>query len=283
MRYVWETISSWAYWRYVLFSLNGAQSVLAIFGAIFLFVEALDFFGFYSRDDYASYAIFLFLALAVIGSVAFRRPIQSTVITFPNTDVSVEVRIGDIFDVTGAVMVSTNTDFESDVAGGKVSPESLQGQFTARYFTGNQTKLIEELESELDKVPGKAPYEIGTTVPIISHGKTFYFTAMAELNEKGNASTTLTGVKQALEGLWKHVREAGELQELAVPLIGTGRGRLRTPRKKMILEIAESFISASKDDKLSDKVIICIRPEDAYEHHINLWDIKDHLKRSLVS
>ena len=60
---------------------------------------------------------------------------------------------------------------------------------------------------------------MGTVVPISTHGKTFYFTAMAELNEQGNAKSTVRDVKKAMTGLWIFVRESGELQELAIPVI----------------------------------------------------------------
>ena len=124
---------------------------------------------------------------------------------------------------------------------------------------------------------------MGTTVPINTHGKTFYFTAMAELNEQGNAFTTPDNVRLALEGLWKHVREAGELQELAVPVVGTGRGRLMLSRKKMISLIAESFVDASEQNKFAEHLVIVVRPEDANRFKVNLYDIKDHLMQALHS
>lgn len=283
MRYIWETFTSWAYWRYVLFSLQGLQSVLAIFGAIYLVVEALNFFQVFTRDKYASAALFVFFALSILISVIFRRPIKSTTITFPNVDYLIEVRIGDLFDASGAVMVSSNTRFEADVAGGKIAVQSLQGQFTSRYFTGNQQELIDEIEGVLSKRGGSGPYPIGSVVPITTHGKTFYFLAMAELNAEGNASSTQVGIKTALKELWEFIRAEGELQEIAVPLVGTGRGRLQIPKRKMIELIAESFVDASKSGLVSDRLVIFVRDEDAQKGSLNLWEVKDHLKRGLVT
>ena len=283
MRFLLDSITSKAYWRYVLFSRAGAESVLAIFGAFWLIVETLDFFQVYTRDKYAPYAFIFFLFLSAVLAIIFRRPIKSILVSFPKNDFSVEVRIEDLFDVAGAVMISTNTDFEADVAGGKIAPESLQGQFTARYFTGNQTALLAQISDALKRVPGSTPYPMGTTIPITTHGKTFYFTAMASLNERGNASTTPDNVRLALEGLWKHVREEGELQELAVPVVGTGRGRLILSRKKMISLIAESFVVASEQNKFAEHLVIVVRPEDASRFKVNLYDVKDHLEQTLHS
>ena len=106
---------------------------------------------------------------------------------------------------------------------------------------------------------------------------------MAELNEQGNASTTPDNVRLALEGLWDHVKNAGELQELAVPVVGTGRGRLTLSRKKMISLIAQSFVNASEHNRFSNKLVIVVRPEDASDFQLNLYDVKDHLTQVLHS
>lgn len=283
MRYAWETFTSLAYWRYVLLSTQGIASILAYFGAIYLIVEALDFFQVYTRDKYGSAAFAIILVISILLSVGARRPIKTTTITFPNKDYSIEVRIGDLFDAAGAVMISTNTNFEADVAGGAIAPNSLQGQFTGRYYVGNQNALIDNIRAVLAEHEGEPPYPLGTVVPITTHGKTFYFLAMADLNAHGNAYSSEHGVQRALKGLWEFVREQGELQEIAVPVIGTGRGRLQVPKRKMVEQIASSFVEASSEGKISDRLVIVIREEDAKGAEYNLWDIKDHLKRSLVA
>lgn len=281
MKQLLDTVTSPAYWRYVLFSQVGIQTVLATFGGFWLLIETLDFFGVYTRDKYGSYAFFVVMVAAVALAVFFRRPINSIVVSFPRYDFSIEVRIANIFDASGAIMVSTNTVFECDVASGKISPNSLQGQFTAKYYTGDQNTLIEAIKREL-KTLGDPPYPMGTTIPVHTHGKTFYFVVMAELNEQGTASTTLESVEKAMAGLWRYVRESGELQELVVPVIGTARGRLKIPRKKMIEKIAESFFNASIDTKFTDRLVIMVYPEDAKRFQINLYDIKDHLNHVLI-
>ena len=283
MRNFINTITSKAYWQFVLFSRTGAESVFSIFGGIYLVVEILDFFKVYTRDEYGSWAFLVFLVIAIIGSILLRPPKKSVSVMMPGGDCSIEVRVGDIFDVSGAIMVSSNTNFEADVASGNIAPDSLQGQFTSKYFIGNQDDLIQQIHNRTAELENGPPYPIGTTIPITTHGKTFYFTAMANLNEQGNASTTREYVKDALAGLWKHVREAGELQELAVPVIGTGRGRLRVTRKTMISIISDSFVKASEEGKITDKLIIVVPPNDADFFEVNLYDIKDYLNHLLHS
>lgn len=282
IRYFWDSMTSRAYWQYIFMSRHGASSIFAIFGAIYLVVEALDFFSIFTRDRYGSFAFLVFLFISVLISIFIRRPIKSISISIPQKDIVVEVCVADIFEVNGAIMISTNSVFEADVAGGKIAPESLQGQFTARYFTGNQVELIENLNKEIEKLDTNAPHPMGTVIPVSTHGKVFYFTVMADLNEHGTASTTPSKVRESLEGLWNYVRESGELQSLVLPVIGTGRGRLKTSRKQMINIIADSFSKASGVNKFSERLIIVIRPEDAKSFAVNLYDIKDSLRHMLT-
>ena len=237
----------------------------------------------YTRGEYGDWAFPVLLLGSVLVAVIFRRPVRTVTLTLAKRDVQVDVRIDDLFGFEAATMISTNTDFESDVAGGKIAPDSLQGQFTGKYFTGNQNELLQQIGDRLEQIEGQPPYPMGTTVEVNTHGKTFYFTAMARLNEQGNAKSTLPEVRAALDGLWRHIREEGELQEIGVPVVGTGRGRLRTTRKKMIGVIAESFVRASEHGKLSDRLVIFVRPEDAKRFRVNLYDVKDHLVQLLES
>lgn len=283
MRYFIDSITSRAYWQYVLFSVSGIRTVVTAFGGVYIVVESLDFFDVYTRGQYGDWAFPLLLLVSVGLAVGFRRPVRVINLTLPQRDVQVEVRIDDLFGFEGATMISTNTAFESDVAGGKIAPTSLQGQFTAKYFTGNQNELIEQLRAQLDEINDEPPYPMGTTVEINTHGKTFYFTAMAQLNEQGNAHSSIADVSAALAGLWTFIRNEGELQEIGVPVIGTGRGRLRMSRKKMIGRIAESFVKASEYGKVSDKLVIFVHPEDARKFQVNLHDVKDYLVQLLES
>lgn len=280
MKYLCDTFFSPAYWKYVIFSRSGAQTILAIFGALWLFVEMLDFFKIYTRDQYGSSGFVVILLVAAMLAILFKRPIRSVEVRLPEYDVCLEVRIGDLFEASGAVVISTNTNFEADVAGGKIDPKSLQGQFTARYFTGDQNQLIQKIGEALRGLSGP-PYPLGTTIPVNTHGKTFYFLAMAELNEHGTAHSTLEGVNEAMQGLWSHVRASGTLQELAVPILGTARGRLNISRKNMIEIISQSFVETSRDGKFTDRLVIVVHPEDASRFQVNLYEIKDHLEHSL--
>lgn len=281
MRYFWASVKSKAYWKYAVWSLSAGAMYLSVFGAFYLLVEALDFFKIVTREEYFAYAFPILCLISAVVVLIIRRPVGSVKIKWSKRDTGIELKIADIFEMPGAIMISTNTEFEADVSGNRIAIDSLQGQFTGKYFAGRQNELIERIETQLERLDEAAPYSMGTTVPVVAHSKTFYLTVMSKLNADGNASTTPKNVRKALAGLWKYVRKAGELEELAVPVIGTGRGRLGSSRKKVIALIAESFVEASKDRKITDKLTIVIRPEDSSQFEINLRDVKNYLSHVL--
>jgi hypothetical protein len=130
--------------------------------------------------------------------------------------------------------------------------------------------------------PGKTKeYPIGTVARVHAPPKTYYFVAMSRLNKDGNASSNIRMIEDALTHLWAFIRNKGELQSLVVPVIGTGRGRIEIPRKKMIERIAQSFADASREHVFSSRLVIMIRPEDAENFSVNLYEIRDYLVRSL--
>ena len=124
-------------------------------------------------------------------------------------------------------------------------------------------------------------YPIGTVARVKVQGRTFYFVAMSRLNAQGNASSSSREVEDALSFLWLFILNSGELKNLSVPLIGTGRGRTGIPRKKMCERIAQSFADASKNQIFSNKLSIFIRSEDAENFGVNLYQIRDYLVQSL--
>ncbi|WP_210211632.1 macro domain-containing protein [Mesorhizobium sp. M1D.F.Ca.ET.043.01.1.1] len=85
----------------------------------------------------------------------------------------------------------------------------------------------------------------------------------------------------ALEALWEFLATKGELGDIAIGLIGTGRGRVGLPRKKVVEKIAQSFADASYDKVFSNKLSIVVFPGDAERFGVNLFEVRDYLAQSL--
>ena len=290
MGYFFKSICTLSFWRYAIFSLPAAAQILATIGGLYLLMELLDFLKIYTQDDYSKFAIIPIALFAITYVVVTRRPIVRVSYKLPNKDYVIEVRIGDLFEGDADVIVSTSTTFDTDMASGLISTESLQGQVATRYFNSNTSEIDAQLNRELANIeahdrsdaPGKKlEYPIGTVARVKSHGRTFYFVAMSRMSATGTASASLRDVEDALEALWRFVVTEGELKVLAVPVMGTGRGRTGYPRKKMVERIAQSFADGSKERIFAPKLSIVVRPADAENFGVNLYEIKDYLVQSL--
>ena len=290
MRYFLSSISTWSFWRYALFSGEALVKLLAIVGAIWMFMQIMDFLSIYKQDQYSKFAIIPILLVAIMIVVVTRRPVSRISYRLPGRDYTIEVKIGDLFKEDGDVVISSNTTFDTNIASGLIASDSLQGQLALTVFRGNTDAIDRQLDVGLRNIPyidrvdapGKTrEYPIGTVAKVSVPGKNYYFVAMSRLNEHGTAKSTVRGVEDALDGVWKFVAEQGELRTLVLPLMGTGRGRLAIPRKKMIERIAQSFADASKEKVFSNRLMIVVRPEDAEQFKLNLFEVRDYLVRSL--
>lgn len=290
MKYFWNSVCTWSFWRYAVFSAEALTKILGVVGAIWLAMEVLDFLSILTRDQYGKPAVFVVVGVAIVIVVATRRPVLRITYRVPGRDYSFEVKIGDIFNEPGDVVISSNTTFDTDISSGLIAADSLQGQLALTIFQGNTAEIDRQLNAALQELPSevrenapgkKAEYAIGTVAKVAVPGKNYYFLAMSRLNEHGTAKSTSRNIEDALDGLWAFVTAQGELRTLVLPLIGTGRGRVPVPRKKMVERIAQSFADASKETVFSNRLVIVVRPEDAENFGLNLFEVRDYLIRSV--
>lgn len=290
MKYFFESILTRAYWRYALFSPEAVGKFLSVVGVLYLCIDLADAFNIYKKDKHSYYGLIILVILALIYVLSTRRPLSRISYKIPKKDFSVDVLIGDIFEVPGEVIVSTSSTFDTDMTSGLISVNSLQGQLATKYFNGQTTEIDRQIGISLanenftinDKRPGKKnEYPIGTVARVSSHSKNFYLVAMSHMEENRNARSDLKMIDDALEKLWVNLASKAEVGDVVMPLMGTGRGRVAYPRKKMIERIAQSFTDACNEHAFSNKLIIVVRPEDASKFSLNLFQVRDYLGQSL--
>ena len=202
-------------------------------------------------------------------------------------DIYIEIRVGNIFEADGALVISTNTTFDIDTSGGLISTVSLQGQFTKLYYD-----KLEHLDHDIklglvgkepnltndDRKGKKEHYEIGTVVKVKPKNRVTYLVAVAHMNNIGKAGeSSKEMMMECLGKLWHHISERGELEPLAVPVLGTGLARCPMTREDMIREIIKSFIAACSEKKFSEKLTIVISENDYRKHDIDLQELGNYL------
>lgn len=290
MKYFFESIRTRAYWRYALFSTEAIGKFFGVIGILYLCLDLADTFNIYKKDRYSYYGLIILVFLALAYVLSTRRPLSRVVYKIPNKDFAVEVLIGDLFKIPGELVVSTSSTFDTDMSSGLIAVSSLQGQLATNFFNGQTTEIDRQIDLSLDnenfivneRRPGKKKeYPIGTVARVSSHSKNFYLVAMSHMEENRNAQSNLKMIDEALEKLWINLASKAEVGDIVIPLMGTGRGRVAYPRKKMIERIAQSFTDACSIRAFSNKLIIVVRPEDVSKFSLNLFQVRDYLGQSL--
>lgn len=203
-------------------------------------------------------------------------------------DVIVELTIGDIFSLPGAIVVGSNTTFDTLISNELISKHSVQGQFTERYYSG-AASLDVDLDAELRTLPAQtlpAPrtgknkrYQIGTAVKLKPRERTGYFLAIGDINEHGNALGSFEGLKQSLASLWVYIGDRGsKMEPILIPILGTGFGRLTQPRSQIIQETIKSFVAACSEKTFCEKLTIVLHDKDVLDHKIDFDALGDFLR-----
>lgn len=88
--------------------------------------------------------------------------------------------------------------------------------------------------------------------------------ADSDINAKGiPIDVDASDITQALVGLWDSLILEGNHEPYSIPLLGTGKARVKdASREEVVKEIILSFIAASRNHKITESLTICIHPKD---------------------
>ena len=116
----------------------------------------------------------LFL-LSLLIAIALNLPRFSVSRSLPSPNTTVEIKIGDLFDEPGHLVMGANDVFDTEL-GEVIKPSSVQGQFLTGVYYGDQKRLdaeidiaLEPLKTDKKREPNKKKgkfwrYPIGTTL-----------------------------------------------------------------------------------------------------------------------
>lgn len=278
------------------FSLNRfCASVLQAFGVLWLLVKVTVFF-FSDRPWVGTIkdGWWVFLACGILVGLYRACPRLILKSRISETDIDVEVRVGNLFSSNGAIIVSSNSTFDTALEDKTISASSVQGQFT-NHFCTSIIDLDHKIDTALkgmtpvcirnrsEKPYGKAEeYELGTVLPIEAAGKRAYFVAVARLNEHRVASVDRDGFLDSLPRMWSSIRNRGGFEPLCCPILGSGHSRLNLNREELLQEIIKSFVAASIEAKFCEKLTVFVHPKDFVRGRVNLQKIDRFLEHQCV-
>ena len=261
------------------------RALLSAFGFLWLFVEIIDYFWNNLSPLVRQHDVW-FLALGLVYAGWRCKPRERVSGRLAGRDVVIEIAVGNIYRFPGALVVGSNTTFDTQVSPQLISEESIQGQFTRRYYSNSQeldiaiARGLEELPFQ--ELPGKRigkakRYDVGTVVKVMPKGRTGYFTAIADINEHGNASSDVERIRVALTKLWLFIGERGGRDPILMPVLGTGFSRVNVTREQIIRETIQSFVAACAEKVFCENLTVVISPRDAERHSIDLEKLGSYL------
>ena len=281
-----------AYWKFNW--KNVGNDFLQVLGATWMLVAMSSHFvpqiAKITRGNWKLF--FVCIALGALQALLRTQPSSPFRYRLNGRDVWIEIRVANIFDITdtnSAYIISTNTTFDASISRELISPQSLQGQFTEKYYD-NEEHLESDLQKELaartpamtlkgDRKGNRERHEIGTVVRLCPRNRAVYLVAIAHMNEKGQAYSSFEEVVEGLARLWNDIAELGELEPLVVPVLGTGLARIvNVTREEMIRELIKSFVAACSENKFTEKLTIVVSREDYREHKIDFPELGTYLR-----
>lgn len=240
----------------------------------------------------------LLLLIGFVLSLLINFPKLIHIVTIADTDIKVELLVANYLNLEGDKVLSTNSTFDTTHSDNFISPKSVQGQFYKKYY-----KSISHLDNDLtNSLANETPimtlnrtksknqqYSIGT-VAKLTHIKNApfwkvwsddiefrsYWLAMADVNEFGKPTSNFENLQVSLGELWQFVATKGHLENLIIPILGSGRTGINEKRERILQEIIFSFVafaSENKTRKLTEKLTIAIHPSDLLKHDINFYEL----------
>ena len=208
-------------------------------------------------------------------------------------DTIISLKIADILDIKdSAVVIPTNTTFDTIMDRSFISEKSIQGKFQKKFYGTDFSALDAEIKQSLDecfpdcfevltdrKRTNTKRYKIGTVAKVTHHGQHYYFLAVADVSKSGKTeNVTMENMTKALVGLWEYLSKEGHTEPITVPVIGTGRAGLSDGTfEDVVHETIFSFVTKSQDEFVSRKMTICIYLPALSEANVTWERLCDYL------
>lgn len=205
-------------------------------------------------------------------------------------DLIISVKVKSLFNVSAtSYVIPTNSYFRTQTDDEYVSPNSVQGAFQNKFFKDNLQELDRLIAENLtqqglvgtdsqDRFGSVKKYPLGTVAKVNHKNKHYYFVAINDVNEYGKpVNQCYNNVSTAFNGLLDAIKRFGHCDDLAMPLIGTGKAAIRDATiDKVVRETIDHFIES--DDKIARKLIVCISPKDYVDGKVNMKKIANYLE-----
>ena len=264
-------------------------SFISIFGFLWLLTEPLGLF-FPNTLSFGWNGYLILILVSLTSAIFWRFPRRTVSKQLPSPNSIVEIKIGDIFEEKGHLVIGFNDVFDTEL-GEIIAHSSLQSQFLSRIYNNDRLKLDADIEralevyeaqrkEELGKKRGKQwRYPIGTTIPLGTSDKRYFLTAYGYMSNDLKIQSNANYIWLSLSYLWEQIRLKGHGMQVSIPIIGSTLARTNLPRATLVKLIITSFVIASKQEFITQKLTLMIHPKDM--EFIKMYDLEDFLETAL--
>lgn len=296
-----EYITNWAFKvRYSFFSPICKKTVeyiscfFALFGGYYSLGE-MEFTVWKSQKliDIMREHIIVFLLCVVCITIILKYEKLEHMEHLGEQDTVIRLKIGDILNIKdSAIVIPTNTTFDTTMNDCFISEKSIQGKFQKKMYGMDFSKLDAEIKQSLDDCyaddfeiltdrikTNRNRYKIGTVAKVTVKNQHFYFLAVADVSKSGKTeNVTMESMTQALVGMWEYLSKNGHTEPITIPVIGTGRAGLRDGTlEDVVQETLFSFMLKSQEEFVSRKMTVCIYPPTLKEANATWENLCDYL------
>ena len=170
----------------------------------------------------ASIVLIFFLVFWIIGKI-FRGQITLVV-----RHTSIDICGGDIFSEPGWKVIGCDSHFDTRVDDIVIAKKSIHGQLILMHGRREEIESLKEAEAERLQIAkdknGQYRFPLGTIIPYKSSvdNQMYLLLAMTNLNTQYEAHTNMAEYEQMLMKMWKEINRVYAMNDVVLPLLGTG-------------------------------------------------------------
>lgn len=229
------------------------------------------------------FGILVIVAL-FICAIILTSPLSNVSHKIDGHDLRVTVKLGNVLNDKGDIVLSCNTAFDT-CESGHLSSDCLRAQYQKRFYPGNLQSLDNAIESALrdEKFETVKPvfngaktkrYPVGTIAEITPNKNSrTYFVAFSEMSSKGRKSTTIKNFLFGLNCLWERVNNSIGNKRIKMPVLCSGESNLRKSREDIIKYIVFSYVNYARAYKISRSLTIFILPDDLSDSNLDMYSL----------
>ncbi len=212
------------------------------------------------------FIIFTILSI-ILGVIINKRKHKSYSTTI--NGISVEIKVGDIFNESGLKIIPFNERFDTKVDDVIIAHNSLNGKMIDNYVTDIDSLKLRIQEAKIEdslfkpkSVKGKDVYPLGRIIKY----EDFLMLAFSHFNEQNNAYIKIGEYEQLLIRMWAEIRRVYAAQPIVIPLLGGGITTIEGISNKNYTDFLKCILCTLRISKFqSEQGIKIVLTQDSIE------------------